>query len=166
MLNKPKNLAFIGVCTALAMVLSYVEVMLPPIFPSIPGIKIGLPNIIIVFLLYRRGHFFAAAVSLLRVTMVSMLFGNMMAFMYSLAGAALSLLIMILLRRLHFLSTVGVSVAGGVSHNVGQIFMAMLLLETAELGYYLVILIITGTISGVLIGLCAATLIKRIPQNI
>lgn len=166
MLNKPKNLAFMGVCTALAMVLSYVEVMLPPIFPAIPGIKMGLPNIIIVFLLYRRGPIVATIVSLLRVAMVSMLFGNMMAFMYSLAGAVLSLIVMILLRRLHFLSTAGVSVAGGVSHNVGQIFMAMLLLETTELGYYLVILIITGTISGVLIGLCGATLIKRIPQNI
>ena len=73
---------------------------------------------------------------------------------------------MMLLRRLNFLSTVGVSVAGGVSHNVGQILMAMLLLETAELGYYLVVLTVTGTISGILIGLCGATLIKRVPKNI
>ena len=166
MLNKPKNLAFIGVCTALAMVLSYVEVMLPPLFPAIPGIKMGLPNIIIVFLLYRGGPLFAVIVSLLRVTMVSMLFGNLMVFIYSLAGAILSLLVMILLSRLNCFSTVGVSVSGGVSHNAGQILMAMLLLETSELGYYMIVLVITGTLSGMLIGFCGAALIKRIPLNI
>lgn len=148
------------------MVLAYIEVLIPPIFPAIPGIKIGLPNIVIVFLLYRRGPAIAAIVSLVRIIMVSMLFGNAMMLLYSLAGAVLSLGIMIILRRLDFLSTVGVSVAGGVAHNIGQILMAMLLLETAELGYYLVVLTVTGTISGVLIGICGAMLIKRIPKNI
>ena len=78
----------------------------------------------------------------------------------------LSLLVMILMRRLRVLSTVGVSVAGGVTHNVGQILMAMLLLETAELGYYLVVLTVTGTIAGVLIGLCGSILIRKIPQKL
>jgi heptaprenyl diphosphate synthase len=163
--NKSKNIAFTGICIALAMILSYVEVMLPPLFQAVPGIKMGLPNIIIVFLLYRRGPIFAALVSILRMVLVSLLFGNAMMFMYSLAGGVLSLLVMFLLSRLRFLSTVGVSVAGGVSHNVGQVLMAMLLLETAELGYYLVVLTVTGTISGILIGLCGALLIKRIPQK-
>lgn len=166
MTNKPKTIAFVGVCTALAMVLSYVELLIPPLIPAVPGIKMGLPNIIIVFLLYRRGPATAFAVSLIRIALVSMLFANAMALMYSLAGGILSLLVMIILRRLNFLSTVGVSVAGGVFHNIGQILMAMLLLETAELGYYLVVLIVTGTISGILIGLCGATLIKRAPKNI
>lgn len=165
MTNKSKNIAFTGICIALAMILSYVEVMLPPLFQAVPGIKMGLPNIIIVFLLYRRGPIFAALVSILRTVLVSLLFGNAMMFMYSLAGGVLSLLVMFLLSRLRFLSTVGVSVAGGVSHNVGQVLMAMLLLETAELGYYLVVLTVTGTISGILIGLCGALLIKRIPQK-
>lgn len=163
---KPKFIAFAGVSIALAMVLAYIEVIIPPLFPAIPGIKMGLPNIVIVFLLYRRGPAFAAIVSLLRILLVSMLFGNAMALMYSLAGGILSLLVMILLRKLNFLSAVGVSVAGGVTHNVGQILMAMLLLDTAELGYYLVILTVTGTISGILIGLCGAALIKRVPKNI
>lgn len=166
MTNKTKTTALVGVCIALAMVLAYIEVIIPPLFPAIPGIKMGLPNIIIIFLLYRRGPSFAAIVSLLRILLVSMLFGNVMMMLYSLAGGILSLLTMILLRRLRFLSTVGVSVSGGVTHNVGQILMAMLLLETAELGYYLVVLTVTGTISGILIGLCSATLIKRIPNNI
>lgn len=163
---KPKFIAFAGVSIALAMVLAYIEVIIPPLFPAIPGIKMGLPNIVIVFLLYRRGPAFAAIVSLLRILLVSMLFGNAMALMYSLAGGILSLLVMILLRKLNFLSAVGVSVAGGVTHNVGQILMAMLLLNTSELGYYLVILTVTGTISGILIGLCGAALIKRVPKNI
>ena len=165
-MNKSKSVAFFGVCTALAMILAYVEVLLPPIFPAVPGIKMGLPNIIIVFLLYRRGSISAIAVSLLRVALVSMLFGNAMALLYSLSGAILSLLVMIILRKLNFLSTVGVSVAGGVAHNVGQILMAMLLLETSELFYYLVVLTVTGTIAGILIGLCGSLIIKRIPERL
>lgn len=165
-MNKSKSVAFFGVCTALAMILAYVEVLLPPIFPAVPGIKMGLPNIIIVFLLYRRGPIPAIAVSLLRVALVSMLFSNAMALLYSLSGAILSLLVMIILRKLNFLSTVGVSVAGGVAHNVGQILMAMLLLETSELFYYLVVLTVTGTIAGILIGLCGSLIIKRIPERL
>lgn len=166
MKSKAKTIAFVGVCTALAMILAYVEVLLPPLFSAVPGIKMGLPNIIIVFLLYRHGAAYAGASSVLRIILVSLLFGNAMSFMYSIAGGLLSLAVMILLKKLGFLSTVGVSVAGGVSHNVGQILAAMVLLETAEIGYYLVVLTVTGTIAGVLIGLCGALLIKRIPKKL
>ena len=165
-MKKSKLVAFFGLCTALAMILAYVEVLLPPLFPAVPGIKMGLPNIIIIFLLYRRGPLPAIAVSLLRVVLVSMLFSNAMSLLYSLSGAILSLLVMILLRRFNLLSAVGVSVAGGVAHNVGQILMAMLLLETTELMYYLIVLIVTGTIAGVLIGLAGSLLIKRIPERL
>jgi heptaprenyl diphosphate synthase len=147
------------------MILSYIEVILPPLFPAVPGIKMGLANIIIVFLLYRRGPLLARAVSLVRILLVALLFGNTMSLMYSLAGGVLSFIVMILLRRLKFLSTVGVSVAGGVFHNVGQILAAMVLLDTNQLAYYLVMLIITGTVSGIFIGLCGATLVKRVPQK-
>ncbi|MBE6740067.1 MAG: Gx transporter family protein [Ruminococcaceae bacterium] len=147
------------------MILSYIEVILPPLFPAVPGIKMGLANIIIVFLLYRRGPLLAGAVSLVRILLVALLFGNTMSLMYSLAGGVLSFIVMILLRRLKFLSTVGVSVAGGVFHNVGQILAAMVLLDTNQLAYYLVMLIITGTVSGIFIGLCGATLVKRVPQK-
>ena len=97
--------------------------------------------------------------------LVALLFGNAMSLAYSLAGALLSLAVMALLRRLDFLSTVGVSVAGGVTHNVGQILMAMLVLGTAELGYYLIVLAVTGTVAGILIGLCGNLLIRRIPTR-
>ena len=157
-----RKLAYLGLCTAVALILAYVEVLLPPLYTAVPGIKLGLPNIAIIFVLYRYGVRYAAAVSFVRIAVVALLFGNPMTFVYSLAGAALSLLVMSLLRRLDFLSIVGVSVAGGVFHNVGQILMAMLLLGTAELGYYLIVLAITGTISGIFVGLCGAMAVKRI----
>ncbi len=166
MKNKTKSVAFLGLCTALALVLAYVEVLLPPLFPAVPGIKMGLPNIIIVFLLYRRNAASAIAVSLLRMVLVTFLFGNGMAFLYSLAGGILSLAVMMLLRRLQCMSVVGVSVAGGVLHNVGQILMAMLLLDTTQLGYYLVVLTVTGTVAGILIGLGGAALIREIPEKL
>lgn len=166
MKKKSKTVAFGGICVALALIFAYIEVLIPPLFTALPGIKMGLPNIIIVFLLYRKGPVFAGIVSFVRILLVSMLFGNMMALMYSLAGGVLSLLVMIILRRLDFLSPVGVSVAGGVTHNIGQIIMAALLLETAELGYYLVVLAVTGTVAGIFIGLCGALLIKRIPAKL
>ena len=163
MRNTSRKLAYLGLCTAVALILAYVEVLLPPLFSAIPGIKLGLPNIAIIFVLYRYGIRSAAAVSFVRMAVVAMLFGNPMTFVYSLAGAFLSLSVMALLRRMDFLSMVGVSVAGGVFHNVGQILMAMLLLGTAELGYYLIVLAITGTVSGIFVGLCGALAVKRIP---
>ena len=164
MKNAAKKTAFLGLCTALALVLAYVESLLPPLNAAIPGIKMGLPNIVIIFMLYRYGVKEAAVVSFVRVVAVVLLFGNMMGFAYSMAGAVLSLLGMLLLKKLDFLSVVGVSVAGGVLHNVGQIMMAMFLLGTAELGYYLVVLAVTGTVSGVLIGISGSVMINRIPE--
>ncbi len=165
MKKKNKMVAFLGLCTALALILAYVEILIQPLVPSIPGIKMGLPNIIIVFLLYRRGSVSAICVSMLRIILVNMLFGNFMALVYSLAGGVLSLAVMILLKKLNLMSVVGVSVAGGVTHNIGQILTAMLLLETAELGYYLAVLTVTGTVAGILIGLCGSVMIKKIPQK-
>ncbi|MBQ8798156.1 MAG: Gx transporter family protein [Lachnospiraceae bacterium] len=160
-----KKMALLGLCTAVALVLAYMESMLPPLFHGIPGIKIGLPNIIIVFVLYRFGLWEAAVVSFIRMLAISFMFGNLMALVYSLAGAFLSLLVMAVLKKMKFLSPVGVSVAGGVFHNVGQILAAMVLLGTAELGYYLIVLTITGTVSGIFVGLCGAIIMKRIPKK-
>lgn len=163
--NKIKDTAFLGLCVSLALGLAYIEVLMPPLFASVPGIKMGLPNIILIFLLYRRGFVSAATVSLLRMVLVTLLFPNAMAFFYSLAGGVLSMAVMALLKKLNFLSIAGVSVAGGVMHNVGQILMAMWLMNTAELGYYLIVLAVSGTIAGLLIGLCGALLIRRIPNR-
>jgi heptaprenyl diphosphate synthase len=123
----------------------------------------GLPNVVVIFVLYRFGAWEAALVSAVRVMVVSMLFGNPMTFIYSIAGAALSLAVMVVLKKMNFLSCVGVSVAGGVFHNVGQILVAMALLGTSAVVYYLVALAISGIISGILIGLCGALMIKKLP---
>lgn len=166
MKKKNKTVAFLGMCTSLALILAYVEILIGPVFPSIPGIKMGLPNIVIIFLLYRKGRLSAIGVSLLRIVLVSMLFGNTMSFLYSLSGALLSILVMIVLKKLDILSTVGVSVAGGVTHNLGQVLTAMFLLETSELAYYMVVLTVTGTLAGIFVGICGSLLVKKIPQNL
>ncbi len=158
------SVAKIGILTALALVLSYVEILIPPIITIVPGIKMGLPNIVIVTVLYCFGVKFAFLISIVRVILVSLLFGNTITFFYSAAGAFLSLLVMYLLKRLDKFSCVGVSVAGGVTHNLGQIIVAVLLLKTIEIGYYMIILSITGTIAGVLVGLASAYLAKRIKK--
>lgn len=166
MKNRSKTVALLGISAALALILAYVEILLQPLVPTIPGIKMGLPNIVIIFLLYRRGECCAAIVSFLRIILVGMLFGNALAMIYSMAGAILSLLTMMFLRRLNLFSVVGASVAGSVAHNVGQIMIAIFLLDTLEVGYYLAILTVTGTLAGVFVGLCAAALIKKVPENL
>lgn len=168
MKNKRVNIykiAFIGGFASLALILSYVEFLIPPLFAAVPGIKLGLPNVVILFILYRYSWLEAAAVSLVRIVLSSVLFGNAVSFVYSLAGAFLSLIVMSLLKKTDRLSTVGVSVAGGVTHNIGQILVAMLLLDTPQIAYYMLVLTATGTVSGVLIGVCGAAIQKRIPIN-
>ncbi|MBQ9747023.1 MAG: Gx transporter family protein [Clostridia bacterium] len=163
--KKIRKIAFLGLCTAVALLLSYVEALVPPIYAAVPGIKLGLPNIAIIFVLYNFGTRDAAAVSFVRILIVSLLFGNTMTLAYSFAGALLSLAVMSILKKLDFLSGIGVSVAGGVCHNLGQVLVAMLLLDTAEIGYYMIILAVTGTISGIFVGLCGNFIIKRLSTN-
>ena len=160
---KIKKITFLGLSAALALLLSYVEFLLPPLFAVVPGIKLGLPNIVIIFVLYQYGLGSAAAVSFVRLVISSMLFGNAMTFAYSLAGAVLSLLAMALLKKIDLFSTVGVSIVGGILHNLGQILVALILLDTPQIVYYMIVLTVTGTISGAFIGICGAFMIKRIP---
>lgn len=158
---KTRKLALCALITALALVLSYLESLVPLSF-TVPGVKMGLPNLAILFALYRLGFREAALISLLRVALVSLLFGNVFSLAYSAAGAVLALAVMGLLRRSGRFGTAGVSVAGAVAHNLGQILMAMLLLETAAIAAYLPVLLLTGTVAGVAIGLVSAVLIRRV----
>lgn len=160
-----RKIAFVGLTASLAILLSYVEFLLPPIFAAVPGIKIGLPNVIILYVLYCTGIKYAALVSFTRLCISSLLFGNAMTFAYSAVGAILSLLVMGILKKTDKLSAVGVSVAGGVTHNLGQILVAMVLLDTPQIAYYMIVLAVTGTIAGIFIGLCGALLVKRLPKN-
>lgn len=161
--NRVRKITFIGVISAAAVILSYIEMLLPPIYSAVPGIKVGLPNIVIILLLYKYGVGSAAAASFIRLTIMALLF-NPSTFIYSLSGAVLSLAVMALLKKTDKFSTVGVSIAGGVMHNLGQILVAMLLLETAEIGYYMFILAISGTLAGVFIGLAGSFLTERLKK--
>ena len=158
---KAKNVALYGLLIALALVLSYLESLVPLSF-AVPGIKMGLPNIVVVFALYRLRARDAAVISLVRVLLVSVLFGNVFSLAYSAAGAVLSLLVMMLLKSTGKFSETGVSVAGAVAHNAGQILVAVFVLETGRLVYYLPVLCISGTVAGVCIGLVSALLVKRV----
>lgn len=158
-----KRVARLAVLIALALGLGWLEslIPLPPAMP--PGIKLGLPNLVVVFTLYRAGGKDAAVVSLLRVALTSFSFGNAYSFAYSLAGAVLSLAVMALLRRFSGFSLVSVSIAGGVSHNMGQIFIAMAVLGTARVAFYLPVLLIAGLLTGACIGMVGGILLKRVP---
>ncbi|MBQ4491460.1 MAG: Gx transporter family protein [Pyramidobacter sp.] len=158
---KTKKVAVMGLAIALAMILSFVESQIPS-FVAIPGVKMGLANIAVVFVLYKLGWKEAVLISLVRVFLVSLLFGNFASLFYSLAGAVLSLVGMILLKKTGLFSEVAVSVAGGVLHNVGQIAMACILLETDVIRYYLPFLVLSGTLAGIVIGVLAGILVKRI----
>ena len=162
---KIKKLTLMAMLVALALILSYVESMLPA-FVAVPGVKIGLANIVVFFALYVLGTWEAAALSLVRVFAIALLFGSGVSFLYSLAGACLSLTGMVVLKRLNFFSPVAVSVTGGVLHNVGQIGMACLLLETNVIVYYLPFLIVSGVIAGVAVGLAASVLIHRFQNKV
>ena len=156
---KTKRITVMAMCIALAMILSYVESLIPS--PGIPGVKLGLANLVVIFALYRLGWKEAVGISLLRVFLVSLLFGHVASLAYSASGAALSLVGMILLIRTDKLSCVSVSVIGGVLHNIGQILMAWALMG-ANVVWYLPVLILSGTVAGVAIGIVSALLVKRI----
>ena len=158
---RAKKIAAMGLLVALAMVLSWVE-QLVPLSVQVPGVKLGLANLAVIFALYRLGARAAWTVSLLRVALVSITFGNAYSLWYSLAGAVLSLLVMGLLRKTGRFSLLGVSVAGAVSHNLGQIAVAAAVLGAASMAYYLPVLLVSGTAAGVCIGAVGAILVRRV----
>ena len=158
---KTKKLVTLAVTVSVAMILSFVESRIPA-FVAIPGVKVGLANIAVIFALYKMGWREAIAVSVIRVLLVALLFGSVVSLAYSIAGAAISLSLMILLRKIGIFTEVAVSVVGGITHNIGQILIAFLLLETKVVFYYLPFLMVSGVIAGIAVGVAAALLIKRI----
>lgn len=160
---KTKRVAFLSMCIALSMILSFVESQIPPLM-AVPGVKVGLPNLVMVFMLYKIGWKETAIVSILRVILVGILFGTPLSMIYSLVGATLSLIGMILLKKTGLFAPVTVSVVGGILHNVGQIATACFVMDTAEIAYYLPVLLISGTAAGIIIGFVAALILKRLDK--
>ena len=159
-----RKISYMGLLIALALVLSYVEAQIPA-FVAIPGIKVGLANIVVVFALYKFGVKEALLISIFRVLLASLMFGSVLSLAYSAAGSFLSLLGMIILKKIKLFSCVAVSVVGGVLHNIGQILTACFVLETNVVVYYLPFLILSGTIAGVVVGLVAALVLKRLDKK-
>lgn len=156
-----KQIARYALLVALAMVLSWLESLI--VLPGLlPGMKVGLTNLVVLFALYRLRLRDAAWISLLRVLLVSVTSGNAYSFAYSLAGAALSLAVMAALKKLDCFSILGVSIAGGVCHNIGQLLVAIAVLGTARLGWYLPALLVSGTLAGLAIGAACGVVVQRI----
>ena len=152
---------FDAVFTALALIFSYVETLIPINF-GIPGVKLGLANLVIVIALYKMKLTEVYLLSVVRVLLSGFIFGNYFSIIYSLAGGLLSLTVMALLKKSKGFSVMGISVAGGVFHNVGQLIVAMLVVETFSVGYYFPVLLVAGLITGLVIGIVSAEMLKRI----
>lgn len=156
-----KKTAYLGLFAAIAIIFGYVESLIP-FFAGIPGMKLGLANLAVLFILEKYSWKEAALVSTVRILVIGFLFGNMFSILYSLAGAALSLTVMTLMKRFSGFSILGVSVAGGVSHNIGQLIVASLIVENTSLLYYAPVLLISGVATGLLIGFLTREITKRI----
>ncbi len=154
---KNQKIGLLGVFTALAMILSFVESQIPSL---VPGIKLGLPNIAIIIILYLFSAKEAFIVSIIRVILTSLLFTSIPTMIYSLAGAILSLIFMIILKK--SFAVITVSMIGAIFHNIGQILVAILITNTNSLIYYLPVLIISGLISGIIIGLISGNAVNKI----
>lgn len=147
-----KKVAYCGMLCALAMIFSYVEALVPINF-GIPGIKLGLANLVVLFGLYRMAPQEVLAVQIARILLLGFMFGSGASIIYSLAGGLLSFAVMLLLLRTRLFTPLGVSAAGGAAHNVGQISVAMAVLRSGGLLYYLAVLIMSGVITGMIMGL-------------
>ena len=155
------KIAYWGVFLALALVCSYVESLIPISF-GIPGVKLGLTNIVVILMLYTIGAKDAILISVLRIILAGFMFGNAFSIIYSLAGGILSFVVMLLLKNTGKLKILSISTAGGISHNVGQLIVAALVVENYNILFYVPVLIIAGIITGFLIGLLAGEIVLRI----
>lgn len=158
-----KKITQIALMVALAMVFSYLESLIP-ISLAVPGIKLGLSNVVTLFALYQCGEPVAFGIAFVRIILCGFTFGSLSTMLYSMGGGMLSFLVMVLLKKTKLFSLYGVSIAGGVAHNFGQILVAFLVLQTKFLFYYLPALILAGAVAGVGIGILGATILKRIPK--
>ena len=158
--NRIRKTAFMGLFLALAMICSYIETLIP-FSVGIPGIKLGLANVV-VLMLYSVGTKEALLVSLLRIVLVGILFGNAFSILYSLSGGILSFLVMFLMKKTDKFSCVSVSITGGISHNIGQIIVAAWIVNSYNAFFYVPVLLFAGLVTGLLIGVIAKEVIVRL----
>lgn len=156
-----KKVSLYGILVSLAFIASYIEVLIPFNF-HIPGMKLGLANIVVLAALYTGGAKAGITVSIIRIILVGLTFGNPYSAIYGLSGGVISLAVMIALKKTDFFGVMGVSMAGGVVHNLGQLLCAMILLKLPAVFTYLSYLILVGTVTGALIGIIDEEVLKRL----
>ncbi len=156
-----KKTAYMGIFLALALICSYIETLIP-FHIGIPGVKLGLTNIVIVWALYLLGAKEALAISVMRIVLSGMMFGNAFSIAYSLAGGLISFIVMLLLKKTGKFKCVSVSIAGGIFHNIGQLLVAAAIVQNLSVFYYIPVLFISGTITGLVIGVISQELILRV----
>ena len=160
-----RHIAYLGLLLTLALILSYVESLIP-IFVSIPGVKLGLANIVVLICLYAYPSKYAFLISGMRVILAGLLFGSMFSILYSLAGAFFSLVIMLLAKRVFKLGILGVSVLGGVFHNIGQLLVAVVVVSNYRIGYLLPYLLLSGVLTGAIIGFIANSVVPYLKKHL
>lgn len=162
--GKAYRVALYGLCIALAFILSYLESLIP--IQMVPGMKIGLTNLVVLIALYYLNAKAAFVVNFVRILLVAFTFGNLQSLCYSAAGGMLAYLVMLGLKSTKHFAMVTVSVAGSVVHNVGQILVAMLMVETTSVAWYLAVLTISGVVSGVVVGILGGVVLTKLPENL
>lgn len=163
--KKAKSVALYGMLIALAFVFSYVEAMVPVPIP-VPGVKLGLANLVSIVGLYTVGTVGTAAVSLVRIVLVGFTFGNTFSMLYGLAGGILSLAVMILAKKTGWFSQIGVSILGGIFHNIGQLTVAAFVTKTAGVFSYLPVLLAAGVATGAVIGMLGGMVVERVEKTV
>lgn len=157
--NKAKKIALFGMMVALAFAFSYFESLIPLDF-VVPGVKLGLANLVVVIALYLMKPGEAFSIAIIRIFLAGLTFGNVYSIAYSLCGGILSFLVMYLVRKTK-LSVIGVSMLGGICHNIGQIIVAAIVMGTSRIAYYLPVLLVAGLITGLLLGVISKLVIER-----
>lgn len=155
------KVAYAAILAALAMIFSYIEAIIP-FSIGIPGVKLGIANLVVLVALYKLNFKFAFLINLIRIFAVGFLFTGAFGILYSLAGGLLSLFVMVIVKNAKIFSVVGVSLAGGVAHNLGQLITATLIVSNIKLFVYFPVLIFSGLISGIIIGIVAGLILMKL----
>ena len=160
-----KHIAYLGLLLTLALILSYVESLIP-IFVSVPGVKLGLANLVVLICLYAYPSKYTFVISIMRVMLAGLLFGSMFSILYSLAGAFFSLIVMLFAKKILKMGVLGVSVLGGVFHNMGQLLVAIMVVSNYRIGYLFPYLLLSGIITGAVIGFIANAVIPYLKKHL
>ncbi len=163
--SRTRRIAVSAMFAALAFIFSYIEAILP-LSTGIPGVKLGIANLVVILALYNMNFRYAMGINVIRILVAGLLFNGLFGALYSLAGGVVSLTVMWLLKRTGLFSMAGVSMAGGLAHNMGQLLVASALVSNLKMFVYLPVLMFSGIAAGILIGITASVVNGRVPKDV